>query len=71
MAAPKEEITGSRFRLMAPDGVWQLLRTMSSDDLDVVNVTGPGGFQAYVEPIAEQGMLIGCEWEVTVVTEVE
>ena len=59
------------YRLMAPDGVWTLLRGMGDDDLTVMNVTGPGGFQAYVEPLETHGLLIGCEWEVTVVTEVE
>lgn len=57
------------YRLMEPDGVWALLNGMADDDLAVMGVTGPSGFNAYMEPLEPEGRLIGCEWEVTVVTD--
>lgn len=60
------------YRLMEPDAVWGLLRDMTTSELAVQGVTGPSGFLTYLEPqqpIGQAGMLLGCEWEVTVVTE--
>jgi hypothetical protein len=58
------------YRLMEPDKVWELLRTMGDATVNVLNVTGPSGFLEYFEPVSRTEKLVGCEWEVTVVTEV-
>jgi hypothetical protein len=60
------------YRLMEPDKVWTLLREMGGDDLQVLGVSGPSGFNRYLAPQQDAGGdLIGAEWEITVVTDPE
>jgi hypothetical protein len=60
------------YRLMEQGKVWALLSDMGGDDLQVMSVAGPSGFNRYLAPLnSTDGDLIGVEWEVTVVTDPE